>query len=75
MKPTIPRTASAPVAGALRVGVDVSLANIAVYFAAQVVPDAILGDVENLIIVGISAGLAALGKWLRDQGRLAGALI
>jgi hypothetical protein len=62
------RGASRVSAGALRVGVDVSIANVLVYFATQVVPPDILADAENLIIILVSAGFGALGKYLRDRG-------
>lgn len=69
------RTASRPAAGALRVGIDVSLANIAVYFASMVVPDAIMGDVENLLVIGVASGLAFVGKYLRNEGNALGQVL
>ena len=69
------RPASQPAAGALRVGIDVSLANILVWAASQVVPAELLGDVENIIIIGVAAGLGALGKLLRDRGSFLGEVL
>lgn len=69
------RTASRPAAGALRVGIDVSLANIAVYFASMVTPEAIMGDVENLLVIAVAAGLAFAGKWLRNEGSTLGQVL
>jgi hypothetical protein len=70
-----PRNASQPAAGALRVGVDVSLANILVWGASQIVPSELLGDVENIIVIAVAAGLGALGKYLRNSGNFLGEVL
>jgi hypothetical protein len=69
------RSASQPAAGALRVGVDVSVANILVWLASQAVPSEVLGDVSNIIVIGVAMGFGALGKWLRNQGSIIGEVI
>lgn len=72
---TLTRAASQPSAGAFRVGIDVSLANIIVFFASQTVPPDILPDVENLVVIVVAAGLAYLGKVMRDSNIMFGNLI
>jgi hypothetical protein len=50
------------------VGAAAAIAQIIVYYAAQVVPAEILGQVEILVVAGVAAGLGYLGKRLRDAG-------
>lgn len=70
-----PRGASAPAAGALRVGLDVSIANLLVYAVSQVIPAEALADATNIIVILCAAGLGALGKMLRDKGNPIGQVI
>ena len=72
---SLPRASSRPAAGAIRVGVDVSLANILVFYAAKVVPPDILPDVESLAVIVVAAGLGYLGKVLRDRNNSLGEVL
>ena len=63
-----PRGTSRPVAGAGRAAIGVSIANIVFYYVSQVAPPELQGEAQFLVTAAVAAGVAWLGKVLRDLG-------
>ena len=73
------RTASAPIAGAARTMIGVSMAQavaaILLYFLNQITPEPILGDVEFVTTTFVAGAIAYVGKILREHGNPFGDVI